>query len=53
MGTHHCTQQFEVPATAPAGPYNLLVSVNTPDMGYNYGHILIPHLVTVSGSSTG
>jgi serine/threonine-protein kinase len=52
-GTHKYTRQFEVPATAPAGPYQLLVSINTPNMGHNYAQLLIPHLVTVAGSSTG
>ena len=42
-----------MPATAPAGPYNLLVSASTPNLGHNYGQLLIPGLVKVGGSSTG
>jgi serine/threonine protein kinase len=52
-GTGRYTRSFEVPATAPAGPYNLLVSANTPNLGHNYGQLLIPGLVKVGGSSTG
>ncbi len=50
-GTHTYTRQFQVPATANPGTYDLVASIESPTQGQSYGTVHLAHLFAVGQGS--